>query len=860
MDLENYKDDKYREAFNKHVNDDLSERGRPSTIAYIPNYLIFVFFTPVFNDHRESVIIWGGLILFFSVLRSLFSIFHLQLRKKISDKIWRILLNCSVIGLSASWGIGAYKLSIMYSVSWVSLLLLLTSAGVAAIATSSLCPTKYLSYFVICILIFPFTLWFMIDSSPEIKAVSLLSASFLLFMSIFNRNHHRWYVESFDNGYKLKMQTEDLIEAKIVAESSVKAKSQFLANMSHEIRTPINGIIGFTTLALDMKIDFELREYLNTVNNCSESLLSLINDILDLTKIEADRIDLESVIFNIDDMIHVVCDMIKTKVKIGKIELLTAIDNEIHATVKGDPTRLKQVLLNLMSNAAKFTSEGQIILAATVENETEEKIRIKFSVTDSGIGMDQAQQKRIFDPFIQADGSTTRKYGGTGLGLTISSKLTSLMGGELQLNSEPDKGTEFYFSADFEKTHLSEIHNEVVKNYINLFKNKKCFIIDDNDNARTILTEIVSYIGLTPFTFSSNIDALEANINEADIIIADILMPEMDGFMFFNELKSRKITDKIPVIAVTSDIRANTKEKINKEGFSGYLTKPVKRTSLIQMISQCLEIELTGKKPVTLLESVVTSAKQVSFNILLTEDNKVNQALANTILTKMGNTVSIAEDGLQAVEMSEHNNYDLIFMDIQMPNMNGLDATIEIRNKGVKTPIIAMTANVFESDKTACFDAGMNDFIGKPIKRNEIRSKIIKHCDYNYSEKEKEIRLLIVENSGFVRNIIRRNVQKYFPAWKINVAHNGIEGLTMLGSFFPDIVITNIVMPRMDGEALIDFISTNPIYQHIKTLVLTSLELNSPVVQRIIKTHQVPVEIKPCHFKTMEKHLKSMSK
>jgi signal transduction histidine kinase/DNA-binding response OmpR family regulator len=859
MDLENYKDDKYNQAFDKHVNDDISERGKPAAIAYIPNYLIFLFFTPVYADHEELVVLWGLLILVFSILRSLFSFFYTQIRRKFSDKIWRILLNCSVIGLSASWGLGAYKLGIIYGVSWVSLLLLLTSAGVAAIAASSLCPTKYLSYFVIWILVFPFTLWFLIDGAPAIKAVSLLSASYLFFISLFNRNHRRWYVESFDNSYKLKMQTKDLIEAKRVAESSVEAKSQFLANMSHEIRTPINGIIGFTTLALDMELDQELREYLSTVNNCSESLLSLINDILDLTKIEADRIDLESIVFNLDDTIHLVCDMIKTKVESGKIELLTSIDNDVHATVKGDPTRLKQVLLNLISNAAKFTSQGQIILAATVESETDEKIRIKFSVKDSGIGMDKEQQKKIFEPFTQADGSTTRKYGGTGLGLTISSKLTSLMGGELQVTSEPDKGTTFFFSADFEKTQVSDIHKEVAKKNVHLFKNKKCFIIDDNDNARTILSEIVRFTGLTPITFSSHAYALKAGIEEADIILADILMPEMDGFMFFNELKKRKLSDNIPVIAITSDIRSTTKEKVNEAGFAGYLTKPVKRASLIQMIAQCLEIDQAGKKYVTLSESFVTSAKPVSFNILLTEDNKVNQALANKILTKMGNTVTIAEDGLQAVEMVENSSYDLVFMDIQMPGMNGLDATAAIRNKGIKTPIIAMTANVFESDKIDCFDAGMNDFIGKPINRDEVRSKIIKHCDCTFSQKQKDIRLLIVEDSDFVRKIIERSVRKYFPDWKIHTAKNGIDGLTLLGSFLPDIVITNIIMSKMDGESLIDFIATNPRYQHIKTLVLTSLEFDSPVVQRIITNHHVSVEMKPCHLRTMKKHLMAMS-
>lgn len=564
------------------------------------------------------------------------------------------------------------------------------------------------------------------------------------YANIFDRGHIlyaangqplRW-IGSMNDITALKNIECELKEALLKSEESAKAKSEFLANMSHEIRTPLNGIVGMADLALDTELDAQQRRYLETVKLSCDSLLTLINDILDFSKIEAGKLDLSPIDFSLRDEIPGFLSPLGLKASLKKLELVFSLENDVPDSLFGDMHRLQQMLTNLVGNAIKFTERGEVVLKVSLQSATEDEAMLLFSVTDTGIGIPAHKLNTVFEDFTQADGSTTRKYGGTGLGLSITKRLVEMMGGKIWVESIENKGSTFYFTA------IMKLQKQIQKlRFLPLpvLDNTPVLVIEDNHSTSECIIRMLENFHMKPVAVDNGEKALNelkraAYIREPyPIVLTDIsLSGKMDGFDVAECIKEDKELANTDIIVISMSQQASDRERFTQMGIHQYFSKPFSQSDLLDSIQNTLFARnKTTSHPIqnnTPKQVSVISNTAGPFKILLAEDNLVNQEVAASMLNKKGHTVVIAANGAEAAALYKKERFDLILMDVQMPLLNGYEATARIRDiekvTGRHTPIIGLTANAMKGDREKCLEAGMDDYVSKPVRINDLLSAL----------------------------------------------------------------------------------------------------------------------------------------
>ncbi|MGF1776142.1 response regulator [Vibrio nomapromontoriensis] len=546
-------------------------------------------------------------------------------------------------------------------------------------------------------------------------------------------------VSLLESDQKMRIYNEKLQEETKKAEAAALAKSDFLSTMSHEIRTPMNGVIGMTNLLLDTKLDEQQQRMTETAKNSAESLLSIINDILDFSKIEAGKIDLELLDFDLGEVVEDIGGTLYFAAEQKGIQLVCPATPVMGLCYRADPGRIRQILNNLINNAIKFTEKGEVAVYVSVEERREKDSTILFEVKDTGIGISDEQQHKLFSRFSQADSSTTRKYGGTGLGLSISKKLTEMMEGEIGVYSQPNQGSTFWFTLKLENS------SEKAIDYLPTgdLQKQRILVVDDIATNRNLITQLLKCWNIDHQVTSSGEEALHA-LTQANkqkqpftIAVLDYQMPNMNGIQLAEHIFADTSLSGIRLVMFSSVAQRGDAKRLQSAGFSGYLTKPMQQSDLLNVLEKVSGLDEQSPKETFVTRHSPAKKTQYQAHVLIVDDVTTNQVVLQSLLAKYGIRVDKAKNGLEALSaLRGQANFDLVFMDCQMPEMDGYEATQHIRdtsNKNInhEIPVVAMTANAMQGDRDKCFDAGMDDYVSKPINSKalgDVLNKWLSHC------------------------------------------------------------------------------------------------------------------------------------
>jgi PAS domain S-box-containing protein len=546
--------------------------------------------------------------------------------------------------------------------------------------------------------------------------------------SLFEKGRFTGVLSAVTDISEQKRVEEALRASQLESQAANAAKSEFLANMSHEIRTPMNGIIGMTELALDTPLSPEQRDYLESIKASADSLLTIINDILDFSKIEARMIDFEPIRFGLRDAIEETAASLALGAHQKGLELVCRVQPDVPDSLVGDVRRLRQIIINLAGNSIKFTRRGEVLIEAAIESRTRNHAVLRITVSDTGIGIPPEKQGAIFQPFVQADGSTTRKYGGTGLGLAISAQLVAMMGGRIGVESKPGRGSRFSFTVRF------GIQKQGARKTVAVepaeLRDLSVLVVDDNSTNRRILREILTRWRMRPEDVPSGRDALSLLSRRArkgarfSLALVDANMPEMDGFTLIERIRGNPSFNGLKIMVLTSSDRRGDTARCRELGVQAYLTKPVKQSELLDAILLTQGAASTSGRGKSFITRASASELRIPLRILLGEDNPINRKVAVHLLEKQGHTVRTASDGREVLSALEEERFDLVLMDVQMPEVDGFEATAIIREKekggSDRLPIVALTAHALKEDRKRCLDAGMDDYVSKPLRPEEF--------------------------------------------------------------------------------------------------------------------------------------------
>jgi len=691
--------------------------------VWVHPILIAVIVALAWPDAPHDLLLgWAGAVVLSALLRGAW--LFIATHRPVSERVVRTGVRVSVTLLAIVWGIGGALVLPVVPFETTALILVVLAGIIASSLTTLAADPLSLRGFLAGITLPVFASLATSERSHDLAA-AIVVALFTLGMAIVARRAHITLVDHLRVTARLAVSEEAaklaegvMREARDLAERVARARSAFLANMSHEIRTPMNAVLGFVELILDTELTTEQRRALELVRSSSEALLMILNDILDYSKIEAEHLELESIPFDVSKVVHATASLLAVRAREKHLELLAEVASEVPRGVRGDPTRLRQVLMNLIGNAIKFTEQGEVVISVSAAAQ-DGTAQLRFAVRDTGIGIAPEHVQSVFKEFTQADSTMTRRYGGTGLGLAISQRLVKLMGGDIAVTSEVGRGSEFSFTL----TLPVETAPAARSTGLAALGGRRMLIVDDNQTNRRILREMLAAEGVNVDEASTAADGLDAlRRTRYDLAILDVQMPDMDGFQLATAVRGEKKLARTNLLMLTSAGQRGDGERCRELGIRGYLTKPISRSDLLEALGTVLAAAPgeAGTPQVVTRHTIAESRR--TLRVLLAEDNPVNQQVAVAMLVKRGHEVHVSSNGREAVDAVRERDYDIVLMDIQMPEMDGFEATRAIRatTKGKDLPIVGLTAHALSGERERCLSHGMTEYLAKPFRAHEL--------------------------------------------------------------------------------------------------------------------------------------------